>query len=119
MLEEMIFGALLQKLNEGNPSILGANEAFDLATVNPARAFGQKCGIIEPGQSADLILIDLENVYLNPRHNLIPNLVYAAQGGCVDTTICDGKVLMRNGIVEGEEEVLARAGEIAKRLARA
>ena len=118
MLEEMKFGALLQKLSAGNPSVLGAEEAFNLATINPARAFDDKLGAIEPGRSADLILIDLENVHLNPRHNLIPNLVYAAQGSCVDTTICDGKILMRDGIIEGEEEILERAGTIAKRLAR-
>lgn len=117
MLEEMKFASLLQKLNEGSPSTLPAEEVYELATTSPARAFGLNVGKLQPKTAADLILIDLDNVQLNPRHHLTPNLVYAAQGNCVDTTICDGKILMRNGVVEGEEEVLAQASSIARRLA--
>ena len=43
-------------------------------------------------------------------------LVYAASGAVVDTTVVNGRVLMRGGTVEGEDEVLARALERARRL---
>ena len=43
-------------------------------------------------------------------------LVYAASGAVVDTTVVNGRVLMRGGVVEGEDEVLARALERARRL---
>jgi hypothetical protein len=43
-------------------------------------------------------------------------LVYAAAGSVVDTTVVAGRVLMRHGVVEGTEEVLARTTERATRL---
>ena len=52
-------------------------------------------------------------------YNLIANLVYSADSSVLDTLICDGKILMRNGKVEGEEEILARNREICRKIAAA
>ena len=116
MLEEMKFATLLQKLNSKNPSILPAKEVFDLATINGAKVFGIECGEIKEGKLADLLLIDLKNLQLNPQHNLISNLVYSANRNCIDTTICDGKILMQNKKVDGEAEIIAKANEVALKL---
>ncbi|MBA7597277.1 MAG: amidohydrolase family protein [Calditrichaeota bacterium] len=113
MLEEMKFAALLQKLNHNDPTVLSAHDVFQLATTVPARIFNINSGGIEEGKIADLILVDLSDIHLVPNHQLIPNMVYSGNGGCVDTTICDGKILMQNKKVEGEEEVLERAKEVA------
>ncbi|UCH63511.1 MAG: amidohydrolase [Fidelibacterota bacterium] len=113
MLEEMKFAALLQKMNSNNPTVLSAHDVFQLATAAPARVFNINSGSIEEGKVADLILVDLSDINLVPNHQLIPNIVYSGNGGCVDTTICDGKILMQNKRVEGEEEVLERAREVA------
>ena len=43
-------------------------------------------------------------------------LVYAASGAIVDTTVVAGRVLMRGGVVEGADEVVARARERAQGL---
>jgi 5-methylthioadenosine/S-adenosylhomocysteine deaminase len=43
-------------------------------------------------------------------------LVYATSGSIVDTTVVGGRVLMRGGVVEGVEEVVARARERATAL---
>lgn len=113
MLEEMKFAALLQKLNHNDPTVLSAYDVFQLATAAPARVFDVNSESIEEGKVADLILVDLSDIHLVPNHHLIPNLVYSGNGGCIDTTICDGKILMQNKKVEGEEEVLERAKEVA------
>jgi cytosine/adenosine deaminase-related metal-dependent hydrolase len=42
--------------------------------------------------------------------------VYAASGAVVDATVVAGTVLMRNGRVEGGEEVVERARERAAAL---
>jgi 5-methylthioadenosine/S-adenosylhomocysteine deaminase len=65
---------------------------------------------------ADLLLIDLKNLQLNPQHNLISNLVYSANGNCIDTTICDGKILMQNRKIKGEEEIIEKVNEIVRSL---
>jgi len=44
-------------------------------------------------------------------------MVYSADSSVVDTVICNGKVLMQNRHVEGEDEIIATAKEIAKKLA--
>jgi 5-methylthioadenosine/S-adenosylhomocysteine deaminase len=36
--------------------------------------------------------------------------------GCVDTTIVNGKVLMRNGAIPGEEKILEKAQQQFERL---
>lgn len=116
MLEEMKTAALLQKLNDKDPTVLSAQEVFDIATLEGARVFGLNCGEIKEGNLADLLLVDLKHLHLIPNHHIIPNLVYAAHGSCVNTTICDGKIIMQNGKVEGEEEVLEKAQEVVMKL---
>lgn len=116
MFSSMKFAALLQKYGTNNPTALPAREAFDMATINGAKAFKINSGVIKEGKLADVLLIDLRKTNLVPNHNLISNLVYSANGGCVDTTICDGKILMRNGIVNGEEKIKEKAEEVAKEL---
>ena len=44
------------------------------------------------------------------------DLVYAASGSVVDTTVVGGRVLMRGGALAGRDEIVARAGERARRL---
>lgn len=118
MLEEMKIAALLQKLNYHDPTTLPADDAFALATTKAAAVFGLNCGEIAEGKLADLLLVDLEHVSLVPNHNLVTNLVYASHGSCIDTTICDGKILMQGGVVQGEEEVLREARARARSLTR-
>jgi 5-methylthioadenosine/S-adenosylhomocysteine deaminase len=44
------------------------------------------------------------------------NLVYAASGSVIDATVVDGRILMRDGVMESEDEVRAKAVEAARRL---
>jgi 5-methylthioadenosine/S-adenosylhomocysteine deaminase len=48
--------------------------------------------------------------------DLASDLVYAANGSIVDTTVVAGRVLMRDGEIEGAAEVVAQAAERARRL---
>ncbi len=118
MFESMKFASLLQKFAFNDPTIMPAEDAFKMATINGAQALGIDAGVIEIGKLADLILVDLKSPSFNPNHNLISNVVYSASGSCVDTMICNGKILMQGGVVDGEEEVLDRAREVAEDLLR-
>ncbi len=71
---------------------------------------------IKEGKLADLLLINLKRPELYPGHCLISDLVYSANGSCVDTTICDGKILMQNRKVPNEEKILEEARLQAKEL---
>ena len=61
-------------------------------------------------------LLTMLFAFLAPNFNFVSNLVYAANGSCVDTVICDGKILMENKKVPGEDEIMEKAAEIAYNL---
>lgn len=109
MFESMKFAALLQKFAISDQTVLSATEVFDMATICGAKALRLDAGRVEEGLLADLIIVDLKRPELTPGHRLINDLVYSASGSVVDTTICDGRVLMTDGRVKGEEEVLEMA----------
>jgi 5-methylthioadenosine/S-adenosylhomocysteine deaminase len=107
MFEEMKLAALLAKLASGDATMLPARDAFAMATKNMAAMYGLECGEIREGMLADCMLVDLNHPQLVPGHNLLSNIVYSAQGDCVDTVICNGRILMENRIIPGEKEIMA------------
>jgi 5-methylthioadenosine/S-adenosylhomocysteine deaminase len=117
MFGAMKSAALLQKLWWGDPTALNAAETLGMATLEGARALGLEAGRLQVGALADIVLVDLRRPQMTPMHSLASNLVYSAGGGCVDTVICDGSVVMEAGRVAGEEETLEGAAEAAARLA--
>ena len=98
LLEEMKIAALLQKVNTMNPTVLAAEEVFKMATINGASALGleNEIGSIDLGKKADIVLVNMKTAHLTPFRNPISHLVYSANGGDVDTVICNGEILMKN-----------------------
>ena len=87
-----------------------------MATIEGAQAIGlgDEIGSLEVGKQADLILVDLQALNLspvleNPIRNIVPNLVYAANGREVKTVIVAGKTLVKNGQVLTADEAAVRA----------
>ncbi len=115
MFEEMKFTALLQKHQKVDPTVLSSARVLAMASEQAASSLGLDYGI-EVGCAADLILLDTKVAAGTPCLDLKSNLVYALNGSIVNTAICGGQVLMRNGIVEGEKEILANAEAAAKEI---
>jgi 5-methylthioadenosine/S-adenosylhomocysteine deaminase len=113
MIEAMRLTSYLGKAWRKNPEVMTCEEMFDAATKVGANMLGFEAGRIAEGMLADLCLIDLNMPVFTPDFNFISNLVYAANGSCVDTVICDGQILMQNKKVPGEDEILEHAGRIA------
>jgi 5-methylthioadenosine/S-adenosylhomocysteine deaminase len=118
MFDSMKVATLLQKYHTGDETAMPAKEVFEMATVNGARSLKVDAGVVEEGKLADLVLIDLGAPEITPNFDLISNLVYSVNGSIVDTVICDGKILMENRVVPGEEEVIEKAIEIANDLVK-
>ncbi len=106
MLETMKTTALLQKGWRGDPTAMPISDLLRTATENGASSLGFNAGQVKEGLLADLILIDTDNYAFTPNINFYANLIYSANSSCVDTVICDGKILMQNRRVEGEQEIL-------------
>ena len=98
MVEEMASAARLQKVTRGDPKALSAREVLGFATIGGARALNMadKIGSLEVGKHADIAIIDLQQPKTQPVYDVISAIVYAASGNSVATTICDGKILMRD-----------------------
>ena len=118
MFQTLKFAALMAKHKSGDPTSMPAHEAWAMATTDAARAFGLDLGI-EEGRLADLILVDRERPEFVPGYNLYSDLVYSANGYCVDTVLCDGRVLMSRRKVPGEKDIIDDARRVARRLCKA
>jgi 5-methylthioadenosine/S-adenosylhomocysteine deaminase len=113
MLEEVKLFALLQKHATGDPSVLPAAEA--LAIARGARSPLLAGTPLEPGAPADFLLLRAGDPELSVG-GLEGDLVYAASGSVVDTTVVAGQVLMRGRVVSDAEEIVAEVRARAARL---
>jgi 5-methylthioadenosine/S-adenosylhomocysteine deaminase len=113
MFEAMRQAAFLHKLQTGDPRVIPARTALEMATREGARALGleQSIGSLEPGKRADLIVVDMSSARQTPVYDPISHLVYATHGDDVRTTIVNGRVLMRDRkvLTLDESAVLADA----------
>ena len=116
MLEEMKFAALLQKFAWNSPTLLPAGEAIGMATAAGARALGTGPGTLTVGAPADIVLLDARAACDTPLFHADSNAVYACNGGAVMTVLCQGRILMHEREVPGEEEIVREAGETARSL---
>ncbi len=112
MFEAMRFAALLQKVTTLDPTVLPAYETLYMGTLGGAKALGMDniIGSIKVGKKADLILVDIDSIHMQPRNNIINNLVYCASAAAnVDTVIIEGEILVEGGQftkVNEKEEIL-------------
>ncbi|HHX75521.1 MAG TPA: amidohydrolase [Firmicutes bacterium] len=119
MLEEMRLAALLHKGSRMDPTLITADEAVAMATRESAAAvFLPDVGVIEQGKKADLLLLDLRQPHLTPRHNLVAHLVYAAQPSDIKMVMVNGTVVCLDGRLTllDEDEIIFEAGQRARRL---
>ncbi len=116
MLEAMKIAALVQKGWRGDPTAMPLNELISLATENGAKALGIDCGVIREGSLADLVIIDTDSYAFTPDINFLANLIYSANSSCIDTVICNGKILMEGRRVNGEREILDNVNRLFSKL---
>ncbi|MDR3268395.1 MAG: amidohydrolase [Tannerella sp.] len=118
MIEVMKLASLLGKAWRNDPEAMPCEAMLEAATLSGARITGFDTGRLAEGCLADLCLIDLATPAFTPNFHFVSNLVFAANGSCVDTVICDGIIRMQNRKVAGEEEILERAERIAHTLVK-
>ena len=124
LIEELKTASLLQKVATLDPKVLTSDESLAMGTINGARALGleDEIGTIEVGKKADLILIDKNNANMVPdSSNLSSNVIYSANGSNVDTTICNGQILMENRKLTtlDEQDIYKKAKEALDELKKA
>jgi 5-methylthioadenosine/S-adenosylhomocysteine deaminase len=111
--EEVKLFALSQKHASGDPATLPAAEA--LAIARGLRSPVLAGTALAVGEPADFLLIRGSDPELSAG-DPDADLVYAAGGGVVDTTVVAGRVLMRDREVAAAEEIVAEVRSRARRL---
>ena len=119
MFAEMKAAALCAKIESGDPTCAPAADVWRAATRGGAQAFGLDAGEIRVGAAADFVILRPDAVPLVPGFNHASDLVYSSDPSCVDTVVCAGRVLMENGIVPGEAEIISAARAAAVQLTHA
>jgi 5-methylthioadenosine/S-adenosylhomocysteine deaminase len=126
VIQEARAGSYLQKAVTLDPTVMSAEQCLRMMTCNGAKALNyDNLGAVEPGMTADLILVDMDDIALTNRDRRAGNLIYAATGYAVDTVFLEGRMMLRNkefihvdidSIVERCNSLLA---DYEKRLRRA
>ena len=98
MFEAMRAASFLAKVATSDPTAVSATAALKMATIGGARVLGMEkaIGSLEPGKRADIIVVSMSAARQTPMYDPISHLVYVTRGDDVQTTIVNGKVLMRN-----------------------
>jgi 5-methylthioadenosine/S-adenosylhomocysteine deaminase len=117
MFEAMRQAAMLHKLATRDPRAVSAQTALDMATIGGAGVIGKRdrLGSLEAGKLADVLVVRMDQARQTPMYDPISHLVYVTRGDDVETTIVNGKVLMRAGkvLTMNESDVLADARKAA------
>jgi len=103
LFEEMKLMALLGKVVSMEASSVSAHDAFRAATMGGAAAMGRadSAGQIRVGFDADIAVLDFGREHLQPMHNVLSNLVYAASGHDVVLTMNAGRIVYDHGEFPG------------------
>ena len=125
MLAQMRCAYLLQRHVKKDPRVAFLEAPAMLLNNNPKiveRVAGWRVGEIAEGALADMVLID----YFPPtdlnENNFLGHLIFGLVDATVDTTVCNGKILMENKkLVDLDEKSIAQkasqlASELWKRL---
>lgn len=114
MLQEMRLAGVLHKVARMDPTAVPAETVLETATINGAKALGldAEVGSLEKGKKADLVVLDMRAVHLQPWFNPVSAVVYSATGRDVELVLVDGKEVVKNGkLLTMDEEAVWKEAE--------
>ncbi len=121
LFREMDLAAKLQKVTRMDPTVLPAEQVFEMATIGGARALGmeRQIGSLEEGKRADLIAVSLANAHDVPlADNLYAQMVHAGQSADVEDVFINGRQIVANRQVQtvDTQSVYRKAREDRRKL---
>ncbi|HAX61043.1 MAG TPA: putative aminohydrolase SsnA, partial [Elusimicrobia bacterium] len=120
MLSQMRCAYLIHRHNKKDPRVAFC-EAPEMLLQNNSKiaekVFGKKLGKIEVGSPADLVVLDYNPPTPLSKDNFLGHLIFGMVDATVDTTICNGRVLMKDKKLEGinEEQLCQKSRELSSK----
>ena len=110
--------ALLHKGTSNDPTMISAERAVRLGTVDGARALGlADVGTIEAGMQADLQVVRVDTLNSGPNRDPWSALAYTATATDVRHTVARGRIVLRDRVLQTIDEKTALR-ELAEAAAR-
>lgn len=115
MFQAMKMYCLIAAVSDPEPGPPLAHEALRHGTLGGARSamLEGRLGAVKPGYKADLVLLDMKDAAYLPYNSAARQLVYTETGRAIDTVIVNGRVVMRNRVMQTIDEDALRA-EVAE-----
>jgi len=117
LIDEMWLTSLIHKGWRLDPTVMKAQDILRMVTTNGARALldEEDIGSLAVGKKADLIVINPASAGMFPLHDPIANLVTSMHSSNIESTMCDGRWLMKDRVVLtiDESAILAEAQQRA------
>ncbi|WP_326512520.1 putative aminohydrolase SsnA [Clostridium intestinale] len=121
MMESMKVGNIIHKHNLCDPNV-GFNEVSSMAFDNnrkiSSKYFNKEVGALKEGAYGDVIIVDYNPLTPLNENNINGHIIFGMSGRCVTDTIINGKVVMRNRVINtvDEEKIFSKSREIAQKL---
>jgi putative selenium metabolism protein SsnA len=120
MFAEMKMAYFVHKLAQRNPQAMPGNLVMDLAYANNAQLAqvfwpDQRLGELREGAMADMVFIDYQPTTPLSVGNLPWHILFGVEASMITSTVCAGRVLMRDRqlLTLDEEAITARSRELA------
>jgi len=99
ILNEVRMAMLLARVQAvGNPSVMTAREALEIATLGSARVLGRDdVGSLAPGMSADFITFDIDRPHFAGSHHDVVAAIIFCNSERVDYSFINGKMVVDQG----------------------
>ncbi|HEV8419753.1 MAG TPA: amidohydrolase family protein, partial [Actinomycetota bacterium] len=112
--EEMRMAALMAKASSGDASVLGAEETLLMGTARGGEALGLPIGRIAADYAADLVVVDLRALSLQPGKTASKQVVYSMQPDAIKRVIVGGETVAEDGHLTrvDEKEIVAKVREV-------
>jgi cytosine/adenosine deaminase-related metal-dependent hydrolase len=105
MIENIRFASILAKVVKDDSRTGTAADFFRAATLSAAKALGREdLGRLEPGAKADIIIVDLSQFHTGQIDDPIKTMIFGASGVNVITSIINGRIVMWEGQIPGEDD---------------
>lgn len=97
IIEEMRMASLLQKVKFHDSTVTTAESMLAMGLANGGRNLGIPVGALNTGCFADFVVFDLNDLSLQPRQNVVKNIVYSAQPSAIRQVFAHGRRIYEDG----------------------
>lgn len=104
IVEEMRMCALLQKVNHCDGTVISAEDVLKMGTFNTERILGLRVGKLLPGCAADFVVLNLNDISLQPQPFWPKQVVYSMQPSAITASYVAGKAVYSQGEILGVSE---------------